>query len=71
MSGEWRTAAAPKSKVCNRLMLAPGKWTINDNGELTPDDDKAKAYEKSDARQKAQSEDIKTFYCLFERAASR
>jgi hypothetical protein len=52
-------------------MLAPGKWTINDNGELTPDDDKAKAYEKSDARQKAQSEDIKTFYCLFERAASR
>jgi len=47
-------------------IIAPGKWTINENGELTPDDDKAQEFQET-ARQKAQSEDTKTFYCLFER----
>jgi len=49
-------------------VLAPGKWTINENGELEPDDDKAQTFTETGGRQKAQDTDGQsTFYCLFER----
>lgn len=44
-------------------MLAPGKWSINENGELEPDDDKAKDYDKEN--HKAEGE---TVYCLYLRS---
>jgi len=43
-------------------ILAPGKWKINEQGELEPDDDKAKDYAKTSDEAEGQ-----TFYCLFQR----
>lgn len=49
-------------------VLAPGKWTINENGELEPDDDKAQTFSETGARQKAhETPGQHTYYCLYER----
>jgi len=44
-------------------MNAPGLWTIDENGELEPDDDKAKTFDTY----KAQREAGRVTYCLFDR----
>lgn len=45
-------------------VLAPGKWTINENGELEPDDDKAKTFDEAGGRATGQQ----TFYCLYDQS---
>lgn len=52
-------------------ILAPGKWTINENGELEPDDNKAKNFSETGGRQKAHQaageNPATVYYCLHER----
>lgn len=51
-------------------VLAPGKWTINEKGELQPDDDKAQTFTETGARQKAhETPGQHTYYCLYDLAA--
>ena len=44
---------------------APGRWTINENGELEPDDDKAKDFNKT-VRAEAERTGQKITYCLYD-----